>query len=151
MDRRAVERIKLEAQVQCTVGARGEPATAYDISTDGCMVETSNGFVEMGETLRIAFPGGWLAEGIVVWRRHRNAGVQFDGPLSPASVNGIVRAARLSHPSGPVSARESVPFAPIPWPMAGPLLAARAGSVQSLYYVWCTAVLATCAAELIYR
>lgn len=109
VERRAAERLRIEAAVEFSVRGRTEPAIAYDLSIDGCMIEASNGIVEAGDTVALAFPNGISAEGNIVWTRHRNAGVQFTPGMPLAAVE---RIATDCAPPGPGhisahSARES--------------------------------------------
>ena len=97
-DRRAAERIQIVAAVECTAGGQREIATAYDISTDGCLLQTSLGLLEEGDRVCVRFGHGQSAEGRVMWTRYRNAGVQFATPLPSAALPASCAAA----PSGRV-------------------------------------------------
>ena len=94
MERRAVERIKSEIAVLCRSRGRIEPALTYDISTDGCMLEASNGFCEAGDAIELSFRAATL-RGRVVWVKHRNAGVQFDGRAPAERIVQILAEGRI--------------------------------------------------------
>ena len=91
MERRAVQRTRAAALVECRVRGRSELAETYDISTDGCMLQASNGFCDAGDEIELAV-GGALLRGTVVWVKHRNAGVQFAGRVSADTLAAIVAA-----------------------------------------------------------
>lgn len=91
MERRAVERSKAELAVRCRVRDEVEHALTYDISTDGCMLQTSNGFCAAGDAVELGF-GALTLRGRVVWAKHRNAGVQFAGRTSSATIASIMSA-----------------------------------------------------------
>ena len=89
MERRAVERTKARVLVACRVNGRSELAETYDISTDGCMLEASNGYCEPGDEIELTF-GLTLLRGRVVWVKHRNAGVQFAARVSADTIKAII-------------------------------------------------------------
>ena len=141
-DRRAAERIQIVAAVECTAGGQREIATAYDISTDGCLLQTSLGLLEEGDRVCVRFGHGQSAEGSVMWTCYRNAGVQFATPLPSAAVAGIVRRSAEW-------ARETqaaiIPVGHRPAPALAP--AAELG--YRLHYTFCVVLLAGCAATLL--
>jgi len=110
LERRVAERFRIEAAVEFSVFDRSETAIAYDLSTDGCMLEASNGVVEAGDAVALTFPNGISAEGTIIWTKHRNAGVQFASGMSPVAVERIARDCAPLGLSGEIpthSARES--------------------------------------------
>ncbi len=86
-ERRKVERQRLAAQVDYRSGWKSDHAVAYDLSTNGCMLESSAGFVEPGDTILIRFTSRISVEGKVIWQERRNAGIQFVEPVHPLIVS----------------------------------------------------------------
>ena len=77
MERRAVQRVQTQAMVECLSGGLVRPATVYNLSTDGCMVEPPSGFLEAGDGVMLHFSNRLGVEGKVAWRDGRRAGVHF--------------------------------------------------------------------------
>src|SRR5688572_9358296 len=99
LERRAAERLKIQAVVDLSVGERSARATAYDLSTDGCMLEAQKDLLEAGSDVALTFPNGFSASGKVVWTKHRNAGVQFAQRMPLSAVSRIAKdCARPSQP-----------------------------------------------------
>ena len=90
-ERRSVERLEIKAPVICRVRGRSQDAFAYDISTDGCMIEVTKTSLKQGEPITMAFPDQTHTVGQVVWVKHRNAGIRFSEPLDRLVVGQIVR------------------------------------------------------------
>lgn len=90
-ERRSVERLAIEAAVKCSMHDRSLDAIAYDVSTDGCMIEVSNASPKAGDPIMLCFPGQLSIEGKVVWAKYRNAGVQFSEQMDGQVVGRIVR------------------------------------------------------------
>jgi hypothetical protein len=86
VERRKTTRFTSRVAISCSSGQRRESAIAYDLSTDGCLLQTSAAFVHPGDVVRLNVPGEKTLSGRVVWTKNRNAGVQFDTPLSRSSV-----------------------------------------------------------------
>jgi hypothetical protein len=86
VERRKVGRERLAAEVDYRSGWKSERATAYDLSTHGCMLHSSNGFVEPGDTILIRFTGRVAVEGKVIWQERRTAGIEFAEPVHPLIV-----------------------------------------------------------------
>jgi hypothetical protein len=154
MERRRSVRMPIVSAARCSVGARAEDVTAYDISTDGCLIESSNGFVVVGDTVSIHFAGEAPFEGTVIWRKHRNAGVEFAEPLARTVVERIVqqsnddlraadeaRNARLQSASS-LAVRSKTLVAEI-------LLGRHRPLATTLSCLWCAIVVAGCAVELL--
>jgi hypothetical protein len=139
-DRRAAERIQIVAAVECSSGGQREIATAYDISTDGCLLQASLGLLADGDCVRLRFGHGQTAEGHVAWTRNRNAGVQFAVPLSRAAVATIVRRSAQWSCEPEVVQSGRMP--------AGVVLA-PAAQLYRLHYAFCVVVMAGCAATLL--
>lgn len=77
MERRAVKRVQTQAMVECLSGGRRQPATVYNLSTDGCMIEAPRGFLESGDGIMLHFSNRLAVEGQVAWRDGGQAGVHF--------------------------------------------------------------------------
>jgi hypothetical protein len=86
LERRAAERLKIQAVVDLSVGERLERVMAYDLSTDGCMLQADNAILHADDSVALSFPDGSSALGRVVWTKHRNAGVQFAEPMPLSAV-----------------------------------------------------------------
>jgi hypothetical protein len=91
LERRSAERFQILAAVSCSVAGRSEQAVAYDLSSDGCMIEAPRGFCQPGDDIALTFPGIASATGKVIWTKHRNAGLQFTTPITSAQVADICR------------------------------------------------------------
>ena len=77
MERRLDPRAEIVARVECRVGARSETVIAYDLSSDGCLLQCPLGFVEPGDEIDMRFQQGVLVQGRIIWRKNLNAGVLF--------------------------------------------------------------------------
>ena len=65
----------------------------YDMSMDGCMLQTANLEVFEGQTIILQFDDRCTAIGMVLWKRNITAGVKFERRLEPEVVDRLVRAA----------------------------------------------------------
>ena len=84
LERRALPRAKVKVGVACCVRGRTEGAEIYDLSADGCMIQSSPGFGNAGDKILIRFSDGTGTEGTIIWRNNLNAGVQFSQRLETA-------------------------------------------------------------------
>jgi hypothetical protein len=91
LERRAAERLKIHAVVDLSVGERSERVMAYDLSTDGCMLQSDKALLHADDSVALIFPNGSSASGRVVWTKHRNAGVQFAEPMPLSAVARIAK------------------------------------------------------------
>jgi hypothetical protein len=91
LERRAAERLKIEAVVDLSVGERSGRVMAYDLSTDGCMLQSDKALLHADARVELTFPNGSSASGRVVWTKHRNAGVQFAEPMPLSAVARIAK------------------------------------------------------------
>jgi hypothetical protein len=82
---RSVERNEVVASVECEVRGRSQRAIVFDLSTNGCLVQCSPMFADVGDAFRMSFPGGLSLQGKVRWRKGFSTGVQFAGSF-PQSV-----------------------------------------------------------------
>jgi hypothetical protein len=90
MERRKFKRIRATASVGYSVAGAARPALTYDLSTHGCMIQSEPGLLETGEELELNFGEGLFVKGRVVWVRQRNAGIQFEAPLSVLAAKKIL-------------------------------------------------------------
>lgn len=88
----------------CRVRNRTELALTYDISTDGCMLQATNGFCDAGDPVELILCGVAL-RGQVVWVKHRNAGVQFAERTAEKTIAAILAAGEPTAMSSTVECR----------------------------------------------
>jgi len=81
MERRLEPRAEIVGRVECRVGARTETAIAYDLSSDGCLLQCPLGFIAPGDEIEMRFPQGVLVRGRIIWRKNLNAGVLFSSQV----------------------------------------------------------------------
>ena len=86
VERRRVGRQKLMAEVDYRSGWKSERATAYDLSTHGCMLHSSRDFVEPGDMILVRLTDRVAVEGKVIWQQQRTAGIEFAEPVHPLIV-----------------------------------------------------------------
>lgn len=86
VERRRVGRQRLTAEVDYRSGWKAERVVAYDLSTHGCMLHSSHGFVEPGDTILVRFTHRVAVEGKVIWQQNRTAGIEFAEPVHPLIV-----------------------------------------------------------------
>ena len=86
-ERRKVARQRIVAEVDYRSGWKSERTFAYDLSTNGCMIETSPGYVEPGDAVLVRFTERVAVEGKVIWQERRNAGIEFTEPVHPLIVS----------------------------------------------------------------
>ena len=85
-ERRKVGRQKLTVEVDYRSGWKSDRAVAYDLSTRGCMLHSTRGFVEPGDMSLVRFTDRVVAEGKVIWQQNRTAGIEFAEPVHPLIV-----------------------------------------------------------------
>jgi hypothetical protein len=81
MDRLRSARNPAAVPVDCCVRGLTECALAYDIAVSGCMLDTSDGYLEAGDPLLMRFEDHSCRMGRVVWRKGRSACVAFTTPI----------------------------------------------------------------------
>lgn len=86
MERRASKRVSTSVDVDARVGGHQRRATVSNLSTTGCCLEVSNGFVDPGDAIMLVFPGSIRMVGQVVWRDFRSAGIEFRTLMHPSIV-----------------------------------------------------------------
>ena len=118
VERRKVDRQRIAAQVEYRSGWKAEEAVAYDLSTHGCMLHSSNGFVEAGDMILVRFTERVAVEGRVIWQERRTAGIEFAEPVHPlivshltfrddkAELNETLGRDRFGRPLGPGSVKK---------------------------------------------
>ena len=95
-ERRQLPRSAFLADVQARVGGRRLSLFVYDLSMDGCMIQTSNLAIVEGQAIILELDAQCAAIGTVIWRKNLTAGMQFKSRLNPAVVKRLVEAARQS-------------------------------------------------------
>ena len=101
MDQRTATRFVSDLEIECHSIGASAPAMLYNVSTDGCMLETPFELPEEWEFLCLNIENLTPIDGHIAWRRGCHAGVRFVRSLDPAVVadlsfdetNGNVRAA----------------------------------------------------------
>ena len=86
VERRRVGRQRLTAEVDYRSGWKADRAVAYDLSTYGCMLHSTRGFVEPGDMILVRFTDRVAVEGKVIWQQNRTAGIEFAEPVHPLIV-----------------------------------------------------------------
>ena len=86
MDARSWSRHAIKKDVVCTIEGRRDVVFLYDLSTAGCMMEVPHDDVAVGDLVRVELLDFETAQGEVVWRAERNAGVRFNSPVHEAIV-----------------------------------------------------------------
>ena len=86
VERRKVERTEVVASVDCEAHGRSERAIAFDLSTNGCLLQCSLTFLDVGDAVGLRFPGGLVRQGEVRWRQELNTGVRFSGSFPAAAI-----------------------------------------------------------------
>jgi len=81
------------ADVPAHVEGSGVSLFVYDLSMDGCMIQTGNVEVSEGQIIVLEFEKGCTVIGTVLWRKNVTAGLQFETRLKPAAVMRLVEAA----------------------------------------------------------
>jgi hypothetical protein len=107
LERRAAERLKIQAVVDLRFGEHSERVMAYDLSTDGCMLEADKAALHADADVALTFPNGVSASGRVVWTKHRNTGVQFAEPMPFSAVARIAKGRPRPEPKDRSSAQIS--------------------------------------------
>ena len=90
MERRKFKRIRATVPLGYSAAGSMQSALTYDLSTHGCMIQTQAGLLQAGDELELIFDEDLAVKSRVVWVRQRNAGVQFDAPLSVLAVRTIL-------------------------------------------------------------
>lgn len=92
-ERRQFPRSAYMADVLAQVRGQRLRLFVYDLSMDGCMVQTSNLEVFEGQTIILQFDDRCTAVGRVLWKKNITAGMKFENRLDPAVVSRLVEAA----------------------------------------------------------
>lgn len=85
MERRKFDRVVVGIDIEISIRGLLEPVHLYDLSMDGCMIETSGAPNEAGDPVSIDL-NGFTVEGAVIWSKGPCAGVQFASRLDEAVV-----------------------------------------------------------------
>lgn len=87
MDERASKRVVVDLELDGVLNAQELRVWVYDLSTDGCMVQTDGEPLPAeGQPIHLAFPLGRRVSGMLVWAKGTIAGVQFTETLDQAAV-----------------------------------------------------------------
>ena len=89
-ERRTTRRTSLMREVDALIEDRRVPLLVYDLSMDGCKIDTSDEELSGGDDISLQLHDDVLAKGKVVWRINRNAGVQFDEMLSRDALKAVL-------------------------------------------------------------
>ena len=81
MKLRAVERSVTDFEVDCVAYGQTWRAYLYNISTEGCLIETPQDIVRVGDMLRFAIPGVTKIDAEVTWQKCHHAGLRFARPI----------------------------------------------------------------------
>jgi hypothetical protein len=101
LERRSIPRSTFRANVPCSIGDQCLELYVYDLSMDGCMIQTSSDGPMEGQTVVLNFSEECTATGVVLWRKNQNLGLKFETRLASEVVELLVKAAALS-PSFPL-------------------------------------------------
>jgi len=95
-ERRHFPRSDFMADVAARIEGRRLSLFVYDLSMDGCMIQTSNLEVKEGQIIRLELDEHCEAAGMVIWRKNLTAGLKFKARLKPRVVARLVEAAAQS-------------------------------------------------------
>ena len=93
VERRHFPRSAFMADVPAQADGEIVSLFVYDLSMDGCMIQTANVEVSEGQLIVLEFEKGCTVIGSVLWRKNLTAGLQFETRLKPAAVTRLVEAA----------------------------------------------------------
>jgi len=93
IERRHFARSAFMADVLAQVDGKAVTLFVYDLSMDGCMIQTTGHEVREGQVVVLEFDALCTAAGTILWRRNLTAGLQFETRLKPAAVARLVEAA----------------------------------------------------------
>lgn len=85
MDERSASRVAVDKPAQVVIGDRDLGAIIYNLSTDGCMMDSISDDVR-GQSASIKLKDRIIASGTIVWQRGCHQGVRFTSPLASAVV-----------------------------------------------------------------
>lgn len=104
VERRQFPRSAFMADVPARIDGQSLSLFVYDLSMDGCMIQTANVEVSEGQVVVLEFDARCTAAGTVLWRQNLTAGMKFETRLKPAAVARLVSAAADNS-----YAREAIP------------------------------------------
>jgi hypothetical protein len=78
---RSYNRFKVDQEIGCRIDGKTVQASLYNLSSGGCMIETTDDAAEEGAEIGVALTDKVQMPGRIVWRLGKNAGVKFDLPL----------------------------------------------------------------------
>ena len=78
---RSYNRFRVDQEIDCRIDGKGVVASLYNLSSGGCMIETTEERAEDGAVVEIGLTDKVVMPGRIVWRLGKNAGIKFDLPL----------------------------------------------------------------------
>jgi hypothetical protein len=85
MDNRRFQRTVVDREVECEIESERDFVFLYNLSVNGCMIETFNAAAQAGSLIKLNLAGLEDIKGVVIWRIGCNAGIEFDRVI-PQSV-----------------------------------------------------------------
>jgi hypothetical protein len=96
LERRSFPRSAFMADVSARVCGKRLLLYVYDLSMDGCMIQTSSVEPAEGQRVALNFSKQCTAIGTVLWRKNRNLGLKFESRLASDTVELLVKAASVT-------------------------------------------------------
>lgn len=78
---RSYNRFRVDQEIGCRIDGKSVTASLYNLSSGGCMIETTDAAAQQGAEVGVALTDKVQMPGRIVWRLGKNAGVKFDLPL----------------------------------------------------------------------
>jgi hypothetical protein len=97
MERRANLRSAFMAHIEGRLDGAPLRLFAYDLSMDGCMVETEDIRLAEGAVVELVLDPATTVSAKVIWRKNRNAGLKFEAKLEPGLVAALVSGNASTH------------------------------------------------------
>jgi hypothetical protein len=90
MERRNFPRSAYMADVPAHADGRPVTLFVYDLSMDGCMIQSATLEVREGQAIVLEFDEQCTAAGTVQWCKNLSAGMRFSSPLKPDTIARLV-------------------------------------------------------------
>ena len=78
---RSYNRFATDEDIACTIDGERDVATLYNLSCGGCMIECRNASLREGVQIEVNLRDMVTAQGVVVWRIEKHAGIKFETPV----------------------------------------------------------------------
>ncbi|GAA4036253.1 PilZ domain-containing protein [Parerythrobacter jejuensis] len=78
---RSFNRFDTDEEIPCRIDGEKDVATLYNLSSGGCMIETRNSSAREGSEIEVNLRDMATAQGIIVWKVDKQAGVKFATPV----------------------------------------------------------------------